>query len=144
MEPYVWLVVAAVMAVIEAATAGLFTAWFVVGALAAWLAAYLGAGLYVQIAVFLAVSVVCMLLIRPYAAKRRKQSALNEPFADPTPLGKNALVTESIDNTSHKGRVETPDHMSWAALSSDGSIIEQGAHVRVVNQQSTKLIVERI
>ena len=42
------------------------------------------------------------------------------------------------------GRVETPDHMTWAALSADGSVLPEGTRVRVVDQQSIKLVVERI
>ena len=48
-----WLVVAAVMALIEAFSFGLITMWFVVGALVAFVADLLGANFVVQVALFL-------------------------------------------------------------------------------------------
>ena len=55
-----------------------------------------------------------------------------------------AVVVEDIGDDTHTGRVETPDHMTWTALSHDGTPIEAGAQVRVVGQDSIKLVVERI
>ena len=60
-----WLVVAAVMALIEAFSFGLITMWFVVGALVAFVADLLGANFVVQVALFLVVSVLCLVLLRP-------------------------------------------------------------------------------
>lgn len=140
MESYVWLIVAAVMGIVEAVSFGMITLWFVIGALIAFLANILGADLTVQVIVFLVVSVACLILIRPVALKYRKQG---ETF-ESTPVGLTAVVTEQIDNGAFHGRVETPDHMSWAAVSADGNVIPKDARVRVVGQDSIKLVVERI
>ena len=110
MSPYVWLIIAAVMAVVEIVSLSLITIWFVAGGIAAFLAGFFGADLAVQIVVFLVVSV----------------------------------VVEAISGEPGAGRVETADHMTWAALSADSSPIEKGARVRVVDQKSVRLIVERI
>lgn len=140
MSPYWWLAIAAVMAVVEIASMGLITIWFVVGGLAAFVAGFLGADLTVQIAVFLVVSIACLALLRPLVMKHRKIGEEHEP----TPVGLNAIVIERIDNDALTGRIETPDHMTWAALSADGVPIEEGAQVRVVEQRSIKLVVERV
>ena len=140
MNPYWWLGIAIAMAVVEAASQGLITIWFVAGALCAFAAGFLGASLAVQIAVFLAVSIACLALLRPLALKHRRIGAAHEA----TPVGLNAIVIEGIDNDALTGRIETPDHMTWAALSADGRFIEQGARVRVVEQRSVKLVVERL
>ena len=71
MSPFIWLAVAAVMAVVEVVSFGLITMWFVIGALAAFAANLLGADLLVQIVVFLVVSVVCLVALRPAFAKYR-------------------------------------------------------------------------
>lgn len=135
---FVWLAVAAVMAVAEALSAALITVWFVAGALAAFLAAFFGAGLAVQIIVFLASSIACLVLLRPLAMKHRDIGGYHEP----TMIGKRAVVVERIDGRAHTGRVETSDHMTWAALSLDREPIEEGTTVRVVSQESIKLVVE--
>jgi len=140
MSPYWWLAIAAVMAVVEIASMGLITIWFVVGGLAAFVAGFVGADLTVQIIVFLVVSIACLALLRPLIIKHRRMGELHEP----TPVGQNAVVVERIDNDALTGRIETPDHMTWAALSADGTPIESGTQVRVVEQRSIKLVVERI
>ena len=140
MDAYIWLIVAAIMGIAEAVSFGMITVWFVVGALIAFLANMLGADLIVQVIVFLLVSIACLILIRPIVLKYRKHG---ESF-EATPIGLSAVVVEQIDNSAFNGRVETPDHMSWSAVSADGSIIPKDARVRVVGQDSIKLIVERI
>ena len=139
-SPFVWLVVAALAAVVEAVSFGLITLWFFVGALAAFVVAFLGGSLVVQLAVFLVVSIACLVLLRPVIMKNRKRGKEHEA----SPVGSNAVVVEAIDNDAMVGRVETPDHMTWAAISADGSPIDAGARVRVVDNKSIKLVVERM
>ena len=129
MSPFIWLAVAAVMAVVEVGSFGLITMWFVIGALAAFAANLLGADLLVQIVVFLVVSVVCLVALRPVFVKYRDRGKQEEP----THVGQTAVVVEDVDNEGLTGRVETDN----------GSFIPQGAVVRIVGQESVKLIVER-
>ena len=140
MSPYIWLGVAVVMAIVEMASLSLITIWFVAGGLAAFLAGFLGADLAVQIVVFLVVSCVFLALFRPLALKHR---AIGESH-ESTPVGQDAVVVEAIDGEPGAGRVETADHMTWAAMSVAGSPIGTGARVRVVDQKSIRLVVERI
>ena len=135
MSPFIWLAVAAVMAVVEVVSFGLITMWFVIGALAAFAANLLGADLLVQIVVFLVVSVVCLVALRPVFVKYRDRGKQEEP----THVGQTAVVVDE----GLTGRVETDNRMTWAARSADGSFIPQGAVVRIVGQESVKLIVER-
>ena len=139
MNPYIWLIIAVVMAIVEIASMGLITIWFVVGGIAAFLAGFLGADLAVQIVVFIVVSVLCLALFRPLIIKHRSIGESHES----SPVGQQAVVVEAIDSQTGVGRVETPDHMTLTALSRDGAPIEVGALVRVVDQQSIKLVVER-
>ncbi len=139
MSPFVWLAVAAVMVVVEVVSLGLITMWFVVGALIAFAANLLGADPLVQIVVFLVVSVLCLVVLRPVFVKYRDRGKKEEP----TVVGCIAVVREAIDNDRLVGRVETPDHMTWAARSADGRPIASGENVVVVGRESVKLIVER-
>ena len=97
-----WLVVAAVMALIEAFSFGLITMWFVVGALVAFVADLLGANFVVQVALFLVVSVLCLVLLRPVVVKHRNRGH----SAEPTLVGERGVVCETIDNDGLTGRVE--------------------------------------
>ena len=64
-----WLAVLAVLLVIEIATLGLTTIWFAGGALIAFLVSLAGGPLWLQITLFLIVSVVLLLFTRPLALK---------------------------------------------------------------------------
>lgn len=60
MEIAIWLGLLLLFGVLEAATVALVSLWFMAGALAALLAALCGAGLPVQVGVFLVVSAVLL------------------------------------------------------------------------------------
>ena len=124
-----WLVVAAVMALIEAFSFGLITMWFVVGALVAFVADLLGANFVVQVALFLVVSVLFLVLLRGHSA-------------EPTLVGERGVVCETIDNDGLTGRVELSDHMTWSARSATGEVLPVDMRVEVVAQESIKLIVK--
>ncbi len=139
MNPFTWLAVAFVMAAVEVISFGLITLWFVIGALAAFVVSLLGGDLFLQIVVFLVVSVVCLIVLRPVFVKYRRRGQESEP----TEVGRSAVVVETVDNDRLIGRVETEDRMTWAARSADGSVIPAGTVVHIVGQESVKLIVER-
>lgn len=139
MSPFVWLAVAAVMALVEVLSLSLITVWFVVGSLVAFVAALAGASFIVQLVIFLLVSVVCLIVLRPIFIKYRKKGVQEEP----TYIGQTAIVCEAIDNEKLVGRVETGNKMTWSARSLDGGLIDAGENVIIVDQESITFIVER-
>lgn len=64
-----WTVLLVVLVVIELVTMGLTTIWFAAGALVATIAAACNAPLFIQIALFLIVSVLSLVFTRPVAMK---------------------------------------------------------------------------
>ena len=141
MEPYLWwLIVAVVAVIVEAVSFSLITVWFVIGALMSFAIAFFGGPLWLQLVAFLVVSLACLLGLRPLALKYRERGQGFEA----TPVGQHAVVVEAIGGGKQSGRIETGDRMTWTALSSTGEPLEVGAHVRVVSQESIKLIVERV
>ena len=67
--PVYWLIALVIFLVIEAATLGLATIWFAGGALVALIAAMCGAGIVIQIVLFLVVSLVLLFFTRPFAVR---------------------------------------------------------------------------
>lgn len=59
---FVWLVIAVVLGIFEAATVALVSIWFAIGAVAAMVPAYFNAPFWVQILVFILVSALCFVL----------------------------------------------------------------------------------
>lgn len=134
-----WLAAFIVFAIGEAVTVGLVSVWFAVGALAGLFAAALGAGLWLQIAVFLGVSALALALFKPLSGKflKPKLSATN---ADRV-IGASALVTETIDNTQAQGQVKVKGQV-WSARSEQDIVIPAGRTVRVLRIEGVKVIVE--
>ena len=141
LQKIVWLVLVLLFAGAEAATVGLTSIWFAAGALCALIAALLGGPLWVQIALFLAVSTLCLLSVRPLA-KRHLNSRVEPTNADRV-IGEQAQVTEDIDNIHGKGAVVIRG-VAWTARSEDGLPVPAGALVRVLRIEGVKVFVERV
>ncbi len=136
-----WLAAFIVFAIGEAVTVGLVSVWFAVGALAGLFAAALGAGLWLQIAVFLGVSALALALFKPLSSKllKSKPSATN---ADRV-IGAQALVTETIDNAQAQGQVRVKGQV-WSARSAQDVVIPAGRDVKVLRIEGVKVIVETV
>ena len=137
----VWLVLLILFAVSEAITVGLTSIWFAAGALVALIAALLGGPFWIQVTLFLAVSLLCLLAVRPLA-KRHLNSKVEPTNADRV-IGAEAQVTEDIDNIHGKGAVIIRG-MAWSARSEDGGPISAGSMVRVLRIEGVKVFVEPI
>lgn len=141
MQKIVWLVLLLLFAGGEAATVGLTSIWFAAGALAALIAALLGGALWIQITLFLAVSLLCLAAVRPLA-KKHLNNKVEHTNADRA-IGQEALVTEDIDNIQGKGAVIIRG-VTWTARSEDGDPIPTGTMVRVLRIEGVKVFVERV
>lgn len=134
-----WLIAFIVFAVGEGLTVGLVSVWFAIGSLGGMAAAALGAGLWIQIAVFLGLSALSLLLFKPLS-KKMFQNKVARTNADRV-LGENALVTETVDNALAKGQVRV-DGQIWSARSAYDVVIPEGTEVRVLRIEGVKVIVE--
>ena len=134
----VWAAAIVLFGIVEAVTAGLVSLWFVAGALAALVAAFVGAPVWLQIVLFLAVSAVALSLTRPLLKK------LNAIHTEATNadrvLGEVAKVTETIDNENSQGAVYA-DGKTWTARSVDDTVIPAGSRVVIESMQGVKLYV---
>ena len=134
-----WIAAAVVFAVIEAATAQILTLWFCIGSIGAIIAYALGASLTVQIVVFVAVSLLTLLIARPYL--RRFMETKKQPTNLDMCVGQQALVTERISNLNGTGQAKIRGTV-WTARSRDDVEIEAGTRVTVLSIDGVKLIVE--
>ena len=139
MMTFVWIGAIIVFGIVEAATAGLVSIWFVVGSVAALLAAAAGLSLLAQIVLFLVVSAAALAATRPLVKKLSAGRAV--PTNADRVLGRTARVTETIDNDSASGAVYV-DGKTWTARSADGSVLPAGSRVEIRRMEGVKLIVE--
>ena len=138
---WVWLGAAVVFGVVEALTAGLVSIWFVAGSAAALIGAFLGAGLGVQVALFLVVTAAALAVTRPLV--RRYTAGKAVPTNLDRVLGDSGKVTETIDNENSTGAVYV-DGKTWTARSADGSVIPAGTVVEILRMEGVKLFVKKL
>lgn len=141
METIFWLILFVVLLIIEILTMGLTTVWFAGGALVAFILAFVGFDLPVQIIVFLLVSIALLVLTRPLAIKffnKERQKTNAEGL-----IGQKAVVLEKIDALHGTGRAEV-NGMEWSARTDEiEEIIEVGEVVIIEGIQGVKLIVKK-
>lgn len=139
MATIVWLVIFIVMLGIEIATLGLTTIWFAGGALIATLAAAIDLPVYVQIPVFLVVSIVLLLFTRPVAQKyfNRQRIKTNAEGL----IGQKALITENICNSKGLGKAVI-NGQEWTARSAEDAVeLEKETEATIVAIEGVKLIL---
>ena len=137
----VWLFLLDILVAGEAITVGLTFIWFAVGAMGGLLTAVLGGEIWLQVVVFLLLSAVTLILVRPAAAK------LLTPGISPTNadrvLSQIALVTEEINNIAETGQVKLFGQV-WTARSENGDVIPTQSRVRILRIEGVKVFVKAV
>ncbi len=135
-----WLVLLIVCIIIELPTMGLTTIWFAGGALAAILAALLHAPFFLQVILFLLVSLILLFFTRPIAVKYFNKDRVKTNVE--SMVGRQAIVTSEICNLHSTGQV-TIGGLEWSARSYDDRLrIPVGTVVNVAAINGVKLIVK--
>ena len=137
--PFIWLIIAVVLGVIEAVTVSLISVWFAIGALAAIIPAYFEVPLWGQILVFLAVSAIAFAFTKRFfkdVVKVKKQPTNSDSL-----IGTDGIVTAEINNLEGTGKIYISG-LTWSAKSKNGEKIPEGAVVTVYKIEGATLIVE--
>lgn len=137
-----WLIAMIVLLIIEAVVPGLISIWFALGALAALVAALFHAPFWLQVVWFLVVSILTLLLTRPFV-KKYVNNRVTPTNADMV-IGKEAVVTEAIDNLQEKGAVRLDGKIWTARMADENAGAEVGETVRILRIEGVKLITEKI
>ena len=140
--PVFWLIAMVALLVVEAVVPGLISIWFALGALAALISALFHAPVWLQVVWFIAVSVLALILTRPLV--RKYVNSRTTPTNADMVIGKDAMVTERIDNLRSKGAV-TLEGKTWTArMDDERRSAEVGETVRVLRIEGVKLIVTNL
>ena len=138
MEPLLWLIVLAVLLIIEAITVGLTTIWFAGGALIAAVLSWMGMGIAVQWGAFLLISLVLLIFTRPLAV-RYMNRGMTKTNVDSL-IGEKAVVIQEINNLAQTGQVRINDIEWMARTVSDEELIP--AHT-IVEIEAVRGIFQR-
>lgn len=137
-----WLAAFVILIGIEAATMALTTIWFAGGAVLAFFAAVLGCSIHVQLAVFLIVSFLLLILTRPLAMRFVNRETVKTNVDGL--IGRKAKVIAKIDNNEPSGAAVV-NGQEWTARSADDAVtIPVGTHVVIKEVRGVKLIVEPV
>lgn len=141
MNPLYWLIILAVLIIIEILTLGLTTIWFAGGALVSFFLSLFITSFGVEMGVGLLVSFFLLFYTRPIAKKYLNKGIVKTNYE--SLIGRTGRVTETIDNLSQAGAVNLSGQL-WTARSTDDHVkIDVDTIVTVKSIQGVKLIVEK-
>ena len=138
---WLWLALIVAFILVEAVTYQLVCIWFTFGSIGGLIVAFFTDSVTVQVTVFVIVSAIMLLCLRPFARKGLSPKGLKTNIEDL--VGKEVFVTESVRNLQSKGRGKV-NGMEWALRSSDGKDIDEGKTVVIEKVEGVKLIVKEI
>lgn len=135
-----WLIAFLIFLGIEAASTALTSIWFAGGALVALAASAVGFGVKVQLSVFVAVSLILLVMVRPLASSfmKGKNTKTNVDGL----VGRKVVIKERVDNCAGTGKAVLGAD-TWLARSVvEGQIFEPGTVVEVAAISGAKLMVK--
>ena len=139
-DPIFWLLAAVGFLALEGMTFSMVSVWFAAGSAAALLCCLFTHSFRVQAVVFIAVSTLCLLALKPLCSRLRKPpTATNGDRA----LGREATALTAV-SAETTGRVRL-DGVDWnARCATPGDTLAPGQSCRVAEIHSTLLIVEPV
>ena len=137
----VWLIGIIVFMVLEGVSYQIVSVWFAAGAMGGLLAYVCGAPVWLQIAIFIVLSLVMLAALRPISVRLLGKHKIRTN-ADSL-VGKSVLITQDVDNIKGTGQGKI-DGMTWTVRSETGETIPSGEVAKILKIEGVKLIVERM
>lgn len=139
----IWFTVFIIALGFELMTTALISIWFAIGALFAIGAYSFGASMLVQSIIFITVSVMALVLTKPYVEKRLlPKKDVSKTNVDAL-VGQKCYVTSDISNVKATGEVRLNGNV-WSARSLHDQEIPEGKLVVVEKIEGVKVIVSEI
>ena len=139
-NPWVgWLVVAVFFLVVELLTTALVSIWFVPAAIIVCFLTFVVDSLALQIAIFVVLSAIFMVIARKVYKKYIKKP-VDDVNQNEKLMGKVAIVTE--DTTPISGRIRVGD-VYWRAVSENGETIPKDEVVVIKRVEGTTLVINK-
>ena len=139
---WIWLGLVIVFCIFEACTTSLTTIWFAGGAMVAFVLALFKVPEWIQMVVFVVVSVALLVLTRSFVMKILKVGTAKTNID--SLIGQKATVIADIDNSKDTGMVVVKGQ-KWSAKSKEFDlVIPEGTIVEVTEVVGVKLIVSII
>lgn len=136
----VWAAIFLITLIAEISTEALVSIWFMIGAIFAGALTYVpGMPWWGEVIVFIGVSLISFLLIRPHVTDKLKK--IKSRTNVDSLIGKKGVVIKKIGNLE-KGEVKI-NNVIWNAIKRENEKeIEEGAIIEVISIQGNKLLVK--
>ncbi len=135
-----WIIVAVIALIVEIISLGLSSIWFIGGGVVAAVVAFMDGPFWLQVVLFIVVSTVLLLVMRPIAVKHLRLG--REKTNTDSLIGRTEMIRTTVDNIAGTGSLKIGD-VDWRAVSDDGSVIPEGTLVVIERIEGTKLFVRR-
>lgn len=137
-----WLIAIIVFLVMEVATINLISIWFAIGSLVALIASLFGVNPYIQIVLFIVVSLISIIIFLVFIKpKWNRKIKLSEKTNADRILQQEAVVIQRINPLANTGQIRVKGQI-WSAGTKNDQVIEADTLVRVVEIKGVKAIVE--
>lgn len=136
----IWLAIGIVFLIVELLTTALVSIWFVPAAIITCLLTFVIDSLLWQIAIFVVLSAVFMVIARKIYKKHIKKP-IDDVDQNEKLLGKTATVTE--DTNAFTGRILVGD-VYWRAVTENGETIPKGETVVIKSVEGTTLKIKKL
>ncbi len=139
MQSAIWLIIAVVLAVIEASTVQLVCIWFALGAVLALITSIFTESILIQVLVFIFSSVIILALTRKIVNRLtgERKVATN---ADSL-IGKTFAITEEVDNDKGTGSLKALGTV-WSVVNTEDAVLPAGTKVIIERIEGVKLLVK--
>jgi membrane protein implicated in regulation of membrane protease activity len=137
-EWVIWMIAAGVLAVGEIFSLSFFLGPIAVAAAVAAVAALIGAGLALQIVVFILASAASIAVLRP-VARRHLRTPAQLRTGTAALVGEHAVVLERVDRDG--GQIKLAGEIWTARAFDEDEVLEPGARVQVMQIQGATALV---
>jgi membrane protein implicated in regulation of membrane protease activity len=135
---FTWMIIFIVLILLELATINLVSIWFAIGSLASFILSFFVGNVAYQVAVFVGVSFISLLLTRNFVKKVKGNNII--PTNLDRVIGKIGIVTEEITKLE-PGEVKV-DGKKWSAIANKK--IKVGSKVEILSIDGVKLNVKEV
>ena len=138
-----WLIASGIFFIAEIITTGFLVFWLGVAGLITMCVSFFTDNLMIQASIFVILSAVLILATKPFVKKFVNKKGNTEKTNAFSIIGKTAIVIKDIDSINGVGQIKV-DGEVWSAEGVDGSNIEKGTKVEVIEIDGVRAIVTPI
>jgi len=135
----IWFWMALILTVVEIETLGLISVWFVFGSIVAMIVSIFVSAVWIQVVVFIAVSILLMIALRSYAVNNIKNKTVRKNNIDEL-MDLPCVIVKGMEANEY-GDVKLQGKL-WRCLSESNRHYTEGERPNVLRIEGNTIIIE--